>query len=449
MPRALVVAILPVLVGTALATMGSFESGATAAVPVCSVPLTLPAPPTDRPSYALRFRVARGLRDVSGTVAVSFRPEVATDRLVFRLWPNSPFYTRRGASLTVGAVTSGGSRLATSSPNATTLIVNRPLAAGERLTLSMPWKLRLPRGDGFQLRGGPSARLVSFFPVLAWDGGTWRTDAALKHADSFWPTSPTADFDVHVVVPRGLRVLATGSEVGSGHWRAQAVRDFALAIGSFAVKRQTISLGRPVNLLVGVERGVIYADAFLLDTVRALRVYSQRYGAYPWSNYTVAVMRDFSVFSAMAYPTIGFFGPTSGVLVPHETAHQWFYSLVGNDQSRDPWLSEGLASWAQTVIEGSLATMNATGIPAVARNRIGAPMSYWDRLGFQDLRLGVYVQTVQALSELGPADSVDCALRSFVVQNAYRTTVPRDLLTALTPFFPAAEQKLSARGAHF
>ena len=51
--------------------------------------------------------------------------------------------------------------------------------------------------------------------------------------------------------------------------------------------------------------------------------------------------------------------------------------------------------------------MTATSIPAVARNRIGAPMSYWDPLGFEDLRLGVYVQTVQALSELGPADTVD------------------------------------------
>ncbi len=313
----------------------------------------------------------------------------------------------------------------------------------------MPWKLRLPRGDGFQLRGGPSARLASFFPALAWDGSTWTTDAPLKHTDSFWPTSPTADFDVHVVVPRGLHVLATGSEVGSGHWRAQAVRDFALAIGSFAVKRATITLDRPVHLLVAVERGSSYPDAFLPDTVRSLRFYSQRYGAYPWSTYTVAVMRDFSVLSAFAYPTIGFFGASSGVLVPHETAHQWFYSLVGNDQSRDPWLSEGLATWAQTGPEGSLATMTATSIPAVARNRIGAPMSYWDPLGFNDLRLGVYVQTVQALSELGPADTVDCALRAFVVKNAYRTTAPRDLLAALTPFFPDAEQKLSARGAHF
>jgi len=44
---------------------------------------------------------------------------------------------------------------------------------------------------------------------------------------------------------------------------------------------------------------------------------------------------------------------------------------------------------------------------------------------------------------------VNCALRAFVVRNAYRTTSPDDLLAALEPFFPDARQKLSARGARF
>ena len=76
-------------------------------------------------------------------------------------------------------------------------------------------------------------------------------------------------------------------------------------------------------------------------------------------------------------------------------------------------------------------------------------MSFWDRLGFEKLRLGVYVQTVQALDALGDSATVDCALRQFVMQSAYRTAVPRDLLTALQTFFPDAEQQLSARGAKF
>jgi aminopeptidase N len=146
---------------------------------------------------------------------------------------------------------------------------------------------------------------------------------------------------------------------------------------------------------------------------------------------------------------MGFVGDTSLVVIPHETAHQWFYSLVGNDQARDPWISEGLPTWAQTGPEGSLTTMLATPIPSQVRNRIGEPMSFWDRFGFETLRLGAYVQSVQALAALGNPTVVDCALRLFVVRNAYRTATPRDLLAALVTFFPDAQQKLTAYGARF
>jgi hypothetical protein len=441
---------LAVLSGAVLASVGRLESTAPSAQAgtfACTVPLTLPPPPDNRPKYVLNIRIAQGLKEASGTLAVSFKPAVPTDRLVFRLWPNSPFYATRGSRLTVGAVKADGRAVTASRPNATTLVVKRELAAGERVTVSMSWKLRLPRGDGSQLKGGGSARLASFFPILAWDGSGWAIDPPLRKLNSFWPTSPTADFDVRIVTPGGLRALATGREVRPGRWRAESVRDFALAVGSFTVRRMTVRLPKPVSVLVGLERESGYPiEAFVSETTRALRWYAQRYGGYPWPTYTLAVMTDDAAF---AYPTIGFLGDTRVPLVPHETAHQWFYSLVGNNQARDPWLSEGTATWAQTGPERSLAQTLAASIPADVRDRIGEPMSFWDSRGFEKLRLGVYVQTVQALAELGDSATVDCALRQFVVQNAYRTTTPRDLLAALRAFFPDAEQKLSARGAQF
>jgi hypothetical protein len=90
-----------------------------------------------------------------------------------------------------------------------------------------------------------------------------------------------------------------------------------------------------------------------------------------------------------------------------------------------------------------------------ARIKLSAPchsrsrLLRWDPRGFEQFRLGVYVQTVQALNELRDAAEVDCALREFVVANAYRTATPDDLLAALDDFSPDAEQTLTARGAHF
>src|SRR5262249_53384859 len=188
----------------------------------CAVGTSLPPPPGNRPHYVLRVRVGRGLMTAEGTLTVSFTASVATDRLVFRLSPNSPVYAKRGASLTVSAVSSGGHRLPTERPDATTLVVRRDLAAGEGIAVSMNWTLHLPRPGGLQLHGGHSARLLSFFPLLAWNGTGWATERPVR-TDSFWSTSPTADFDVHVTVPEGVRALASGEQVGVGHWRARAI----------------------------------------------------------------------------------------------------------------------------------------------------------------------------------------------------------------------------------
>ena len=74
--------------------------------------------------------MAPDLRHVAGSETVSFTPDLATDRLVFRLWPNAEPYAKWGARLTVGRVAVGGQALPVLRPDPTTLIVGRTLAAG-------------------------------------------------------------------------------------------------------------------------------------------------------------------------------------------------------------------------------------------------------------------------------------------------------------------------------
>src|SRR5947208_3100746 len=114
--------------GASVAPRGLAQTSAT-----CSVPTALPSPPANRPHYALTVHVSRGLMVVDGTLAVAFTPDVSTDRLVFRLWPNSPVYSKHGAALSVGQVREGGRLLSTAQPNPTTLVVRRPVAAHARV----------------------------------------------------------------------------------------------------------------------------------------------------------------------------------------------------------------------------------------------------------------------------------------------------------------------------
>lgn len=159
-------------------------------------------------------------------------------------------------------------------------------------------------------------------------------------------------------------------------------------------------------------------------------------------------MADLPVIAGgLEYPTL-VYQPAARANAAHETAHQWFYSLVGNDQARDPWLDEGLATWPEAAVNGGPPFDDAT-IPPEAANRIGQPMSFWDPLGEQRYFLGAYLQSYRALLSLGPRPEVDCALRRYVLNQAYRVARPRDLLLALQAFFPDAEQKLEGFGATF
>jgi aminopeptidase N len=192
------------------------------------------------------------------------------------------------------------------------------------------------------------------------------------------------------------------------------------------------------------------AGAILANAAAALRAYSERYGAYPWRTYTVAVTADARGARGIEYPTLVLIiGRPANLVVAHETAHQWFYSLVGNDQARDPWLDEGLTTWAESRHDGTLRAIERIRLPRDVRGRLGQPTSLWDTLGYRKAFFGVYVQGVQALASLGDPERVDCALRSYVTANAYRTAAPRDLLTALRRFFPDARTKLVHYGARF
>ena len=203
----------------------------------------------------------------------------------------------------------------------------------------------------------------------------------------------------------------------------------------------------PVRVTAAVEAvpGEQPARAFLKSAIASLERYSAMYAPYPWLTYTVVGMADLT--NGFEYPTL-VYQPASDANVAHETAHQWFYSLVGNNQARDPWLDEGPATWAEAAMNGAPPFVDAT-IPPEVANRIGELMTFWDLFEIRRYFLGVYLQTYRALASLAPRSELDCALRLYVVHNAYSVARPSDLGEALQTFIPGAEHKLENYGAHF
>ena len=423
------------------------------ALPVATSPgcPTIPAraePDPARPRYVVRADVRPAAGEVDGEVRVRFTPDLDTDRLVFRLWPNGPRASAGGARLDVGSVTIGGRAVATTAPDVTTLVIHPDggVPAGTAVEVTVPWQLRVPGPVQDRIsRNGDALRLGSFFPILAWEPGMgWATEPAVAgFAEA--STAQTADFDLTVTVPAGYGVLASGVSDRPGHWTATAMRDVALSVGRFEVATATARAPEPVAVSVGVHAGVEESpEVYLERVVASLEDFARRFGAYPWPTFTLALTP--ALDGGIEYPGHVMQGPgTLERTTSHEVAHQWFYALVGNNQGRDPWLDEGLATWAEFRFEGGLETLGGLPLPPDARGRVAEPMTYWNshRASYYE---GVYLQGAQAVGGLGDPELVDCALRVYVAVNAHRIARPPDLVRAAAAVFPGAAETLAGRG---
>jgi hypothetical protein len=410
----------------------------------------VPAYPVLRavPHYRLDATVSAG-GTVTGDEHVQFRAPRRTDRIVFRLWANGPVTRAGGARLSarVTAMPTGARVEKSSDLTMLTIRLARPLARNQVAVVELAFTLDLPRPLGlYRLAHGPGfARLGSWFPLLALDaGGRWATDPPSQLAAETW-VSPSADFDVTLRTPRGWTVVATGTPAGAGRWRAHDVRDFAAVAGRLQ-RVSTVALARKRVLVTAVAPDASTAAAFAHRAAASLEALAALYGSYPWPRYNVAVFEDLGR-SGIEYPNIVFEG-AGGLerVTAHEAAHQWFYSLVGNNQARDPWLDESLASWAMTRVDPATRAIAGVPIPDTVRGKLTAPMSYWDT-DPGEFFAGVYAQGYEAFASLGPPDATDCALRLYVARNAYGIATVQTLVNALAERLPPeALRRLAAYG---
>ena len=416
-------------------------------VPAAAAPVACPAVPERvaplpaRPSYAWRlaFDLAAGV--VNGRGTMSFTPDADVDRIVVRLWANSPRITRGGGGIEV--FPDGG--VVSERPNPTTLVLQQAARTGERVQVGLVWRLTLPTSptNDRVYRSGDAIRLGSFLPVIAWEPGVGWAEQPPTSGFAEASLSVPADYEVAVSgLPDGVSVLATGVE-REGSWFAAGAPEFGMSVGRFTqrVQREVAGVAVVVAVDAQVKDG---AQAYLDKVARAIERFSSLYGPYPWPSYSLALTP--ALGGGIEYPMHVMQGPgTLGRTTSHEVAHMWFFGLVATHQGRDPWIDEGLATWAEGRYEGTTASLLARSIPAEGRGRAGEPMAYWEPRQSSYYR-SVYVQGAQAVGALGPPDAVDCALRLLVARQAYRVTRPADVIAALSVVFPDAAEVMGRYG---
>ncbi len=375
--------------GLALAVLAALLSGCGAAGPIDEGFWQQPS----RHSYRAELSLDESTKAVSGRMTVTYTNPTgqALATLPFMLYPNAyaqvqtaPFdngemgkaypggFSEGGIVLT--EMTAGGQPVQTRLKNDDETLLEidlpQPLPADGTAELSFAFTVQLPHCLGRFGYGDSAYNLCNFLPVAcAWDGTQFLSHPYGAVGDPF--VSDAGDYSVALSVPEGMTAAYTGmaekepvTQNGRTTYyiKAAHARDFAAVVSrDFAVETTHVnSGGQRVTVRSFYDADCPEGGRLAANTAkRALEAFGDMYGPYPFGEFN-AVQTDFFI-GGMEYPGLVLLDTSlytgQGLadlerVTAHETAHQWWYAAVGNDQATEPWLDEALTDYSTLLYMG-------------------------------------------------------------------------------------------------
>jgi hypothetical protein len=423
-------------------------------------PASYVAPDPKRPRVALRFTFSADLSTVRGSEHVVFTPDLAITELVFRLTANTAPTVGEGNKIVVNSAKAdhggGAPRYDADGAAASTQggLLRIPFAskvpAGTTVTADIAFTLTLGNGsfDRFGRVSDGASRYAWFGsaqPLLSWERGYgWHTEPMIQFtAES--ATSEAMQTDLTVTAPAADTVIMSGDPAdppttgGTRTWHStvDGARDVSVAAGPFAVSDTTVG---NVKLRVGApSRGQL--DQLVPLFQLAIAQHSKRFGPFPFPSLSVA--RVPARGGGIEYPSSILMLDGTRVVAVHETAHQWFYAMVGDSQAMHAWLDEAFASYAEQLVDDDPPPPATLTIPGDVDKPTA---SYGDaEAAYYSVTYDKGAAALHAARAAAGAANFDAAIRCYVNTNAWRIANPSDLRAALKNL-PAALEVL--RNAH-
>lgn len=267
------------------------------------------------------------------------------------------------------------------------IALHGPLQPGDTVFISTPFRVKLPLGVTSRLGHiGQSYQVSQWFPKPAvYDSNGWHQMPYLDQGEFY---SEFGQYLVQMTLPANYRVGASGDLLTNSErlwldslasdtvkdrkrlfgehefpmsspqrktliFRGENIHDFAwFADKRFYVKRDSIHVpGKSSKVLVMTlytdfqeelwDKSLDYCKMTLLK-------YSEWIGSYPYNSF-VAVQSALAAGSGMEYPGLTVIGETYDdytldEVLTHEIGHNWFYSALGSNERRYPYMDESLAA---------------------------------------------------------------------------------------------------------
>ncbi len=311
---------------------------------------------------------------LAGAVKVTFenREETAFECLKFQLYPNayrkdalyapvpkehkdSAYYAGESYGEIVISSVSGAKNweVAGEDENILCAYLAQPLYTGDKAVLDIAFTLKLAKVNH---RTGVTEHAVNFgnfFPVLCGikNGGFYET---VYYSDGDPFLSDCFDVTMTLTAPKEYTLATTGVVTASRTLESKTehtvsatnVRDFAFILSDSYKVLETQCGEKTIAYCY-------YNDQTPQDTLslakESFAYFERTFGTYPYRTYTVA--QTGFCYGGMEYSTLVFLSDALTAeekvrAVVHETAHQWWYAVVGSDQIENAWQDEGLAEYS-------------------------------------------------------------------------------------------------------
>ena len=272
------------------------------------------------------------------------------------------------------------------------LYLTTPLKPGERLTVSTPFKIKIPSGEISRLGHiGQSYQITQWYPKPAvYDKNGWNPIPYLNQGEFY---SEYGSFDVSITLPKNYVVGATGDlqtqseidfldskaaeteknlsylannpsnfsgptpfpssepDIKTIRYTQKNVHDFAwFADKRYAVLKGKVELPQSKRLVTTWAMFVPSSAKTWQHAIEYINdgtyYYSKWNGDYPYNQVT-AVDGTISAGGGMEYPNVTVIGNTGSkeeleVVIVHEVGHNWFYGILGSNERVHGWMDEGM-----------------------------------------------------------------------------------------------------------
>lgn len=233
--------------------------------------------------------------------------------------------------------------------------LEKELKPNNSTNIYFEYTLKLPNINHRYGYGDNTINLGNFYLIASvYDEKTgWADNSYNYNGDPFY--SEIANYYVSVEYSSNFVLAHTGNEESKTTTgdrnklkiKALAVRDFALILSDkYKVLKEKYN-GINVNYFYYNDKT---PEKSLKTSVDSLKTFIKLFGEYPYKNLNVCESNF--VYGGMEYPNLVFISDNLDNYedythtIVHEIAHQWWYSLVGNNEFKYGFLDESLTEYS-------------------------------------------------------------------------------------------------------